>query len=205
MRVSVESSTQRSRLSSTVGSVKSTISRILRPGLHSHPGNGHSRPSASTNNLTVDHRHGPPRPSQDTRASTASSSSGSEVSSRPLTPMLDPSTHTNPLDPSSHTRENGRGNDDHDHDHGDSAEGARKRKESKDVSKHVFYVVNSQTRLKLTAKNERQMLQWITSLERAARESHYTGKNRFDSFAPIRLNVAAQWLVDGVSASTRLG
>ena len=119
--------------------------------------------------------------------------------------MLDPSTHTNPLDPSSHTRENGRGNDDHDHDHGDSAEGARKRKESKDVSKHVFYVVNSQTRLKLTAKNERQMLQWITSLERAARESHYTGKNRFDSFAPIRLNVAAQWLVDGVSASTRLG
>ena len=42
------------------------------------------------------------------------------------------------------------------------------------------------------------MLQWIAALERVARESHYTGKNRFDSFAPIRLNVAAQWLVDGV-------
>lgn len=27
--------------------------------------------------------------------------------------------------------------------------------------------------------------------------SQYTGSNRFDSFAPIRLNVAAQWLVDG--------
>lgn len=43
------------------------------------------------------------------------------------------------------------------------------------------------------------MLQWIAALEKVARESHYTGKNRFDSFAPIRLNVAAQWLVDGVS------
>lgn len=45
------------------------------------------------------------------------------------------------------------------------------------------------------------MLQWITALEKVARESHYTGKNRFDSFAPIRLNVAAQWLVDGVSSA----
>lgn len=44
------------------------------------------------------------------------------------------------------------------------------------------------------------MLQWIAALERIARESHYIGKNRFDSFAPIRLNVAAQWLVDGVSS-----
>ena len=43
------------------------------------------------------------------------------------------------------------------------------------------------------------MLQWITALEKAAATSHYTGGNRFDSFAPIRLNVAAQWLVDGVS------
>jgi phospholipase D1/2 len=41
-------------------------------------------------------------------------------------------------------------------------------------------------------------MQWITALERAAASSHYTGSNRFDSFAPIRLNVAAQWLVDGV-------
>ena len=29
--------------------------------------------------------------------------------------------------------------------------------------------------------------------------SYWYGKNRFDSFAPIRLNVAVQWLVDGVS------
>ena len=44
------------------------------------------------------------------------------------------------------------------------------------------------------------MLQWIAALEKVATESHYTGANRFDSFAPIRLNVAAQWLVDGVSS-----
>jgi phospholipase D1/2 len=44
------------------------------------------------------------------------------------------------------------------------------------------------------------MLQWITALEKIAASSHFARRNRFDSFAPIRLNVAAQWLVDGVSA-----
>ncbi|KAG8706505.1 Phospholipase D1 [Ceratobasidium sp. 395] len=66
-----------------------------------------------------------------------------------------------------------------------------------DVSQHTFYIQNSQNRLKLVAKNEREMVQWIVSMERMASQSHWTGKNRFDSFAPIRLNVAAQWLVDG--------
>ncbi|KAH7340733.1 hypothetical protein B0J17DRAFT_694350 [Rhizoctonia solani] len=62
---------------------------------------------------------------------------------------------------------------------------------------HTFYIQNSQNRLKLVAKNEREMVQWIVSMERMASQSHWTGKNRFDSYAPIRLNVAAQWLVDG--------
>ena len=45
------------------------------------------------------------------------------------------------------------------------------------------------------------MLQWIAALKKIAATSHYAGKNnRFDSFAPIRMNVSAQWLVDGVSA-----
>jgi hypothetical protein len=43
------------------------------------------------------------------------------------------------------------------------------------------------------------MLQWITALEKIAATSHYVSKSRFGSFAPIRMNVAAQWLVDGVS------
>ena len=36
-------------------------------------------------------------------------------------------------------------------------------------------------------------------MERIAAQSVWTGRNRFDSFAPLRVNVAAQWLVDGVS------
>jgi phospholipase D1/2 len=67
----------------------------------------------------------------------------------------------------------------------------------KNVSHHTFYVKNSQNRLKLVAKNVRQMQQFIVSLEKMAADSVWAGKNRFDSFAPIRLNVAAQWLVDG--------
>jgi phospholipase D1/2 len=43
------------------------------------------------------------------------------------------------------------------------------------------------------------MLQWIAGLEKAAATSHFVESNRFDSFAPIRTNVSAQWLVDGVS------
>lgn len=42
------------------------------------------------------------------------------------------------------------------------------------------------------------MQQFILSLEKMATDSIWAGKNRFDSFAPIRLNVAAQWMVDGV-------
>jgi phospholipase D1/2 len=45
------------------------------------------------------------------------------------------------------------------------------------------------------------MLQWITALEKAAAKNAFVKPNRFDSFAPIRLNVAAQWLVDGVRIS----
>ena len=182
----VEIQEPRKRVTSTVGSIKSSISKFLHVGSHRHHP-AHGRHSTSVNNLTVNGGPAPNRRSQETSSSEASSSV-SGLSTRPLTPMLDPSTNTNPL--ANHDPEHG-------HAAGDPSEGQKKG--SKDVSKHVFYVVNSQTRLKLYAKNERQMLQWIAAFERVARESHYTGRNRFDSFAPIRLNVAAQWLVDGVS------
>lgn len=42
------------------------------------------------------------------------------------------------------------------------------------------------------------MLQWITSLQKAADKCLYAKRHRFDSFAPVRMEVAAQWLVDGV-------
>ena len=44
---------------------------------------------------------------------------------------------------------------------------------------------------------QRQLHQFIQSMERVARDSMWTSRNRFDSFAPLRVNVAAQWLVDG--------
>ncbi|KAI0647733.1 phospholipase D [Trametes meyenii] len=179
----------RKRLVSTVGSIKSSISKVLHLGIQNHH-NVHQRHSSSVNNLA----DGPPIRRRRSDSSSSSSSGSSGPPSRPLTPMLDPSTNANPL-------ENGMHDDGHvdEQDLHPATEDptSQKKKGSKDVSKHTFYIVNSQTRLKLYAKNERQMLQWVASLERVAKESHYTGKNRFDSFAPIRLNVAAQWLVDG--------
>lgn len=72
--------------------------------------------------------------------------------------------------------------------------------ELRDASSHTFYITNAQARLKLVAKNERQMDQFIASIERMAKRTIWGGENRFGSFAPIRLNVACQWLVDGVRA-----
>lgn len=45
--------------------------------------------------------------------------------------------------------------------------------------------------------HQRLMHQYILSMERVAMQCNWTKKNRFDSFAPIRVNAAAQWLVDG--------
>jgi phospholipase D1/2 len=49
------------------------------------------------------------------------------------------------------------------------------------------------------------MMQFITALEKTAAACNYSKPNRFASFAPIRLNVAAQWLVDGVHFFFYLG
>jgi len=119
--------------------------------------------------------------STDDTASTASTTSSR--SERPQTPMLDPSTNTNPL---------------LDQDENPDYPDTSKKRDRDEVSKHTFYIENGQMKLKISAKNERQMLQWIAALERAASTCHFTKRSRFDSFAPIRLNVAAQWLVDGV-------
>ncbi|KAJ6619535.1 hypothetical protein B0H10DRAFT_2026156 [Mycena sp. CBHHK59/15] len=123
----------------------------------------------------------------DARSSSSSGSSASSVISQQPAPMLDPSTNINPLSEASDQPEADR------HWHPDEK---KKKKKVDDVSKHTFYIVNSQMRLKLFARNQRQMLQWITALEKV-KTSAYCQPNRFDSFSPIRLNVAAQWLVDG--------
>ncbi|KNZ45333.1 hypothetical protein VP01_823g3 [Puccinia sorghi] len=84
-----------------------------------------------------------------------------------------------------------------DPDEGVTAELAADPRQVQHASSHVFYIINSEREVKLIAKNERQMDQFIASIERMVARSIWHGKNRFDSYAPIRMNVSAQWLIDG--------
>ncbi|KAI9684469.1 MAG: Phospholipase D1 [Trizodia sp. TS-e1964] len=62
---------------------------------------------------------------------------------------------------------------------------------------HTLKVRNSERKLKLIAKNERQLHQFEESIGHMQNNTIWSHKNRFDSFAPVRHNVHAQWLVDG--------
>ena len=62
---------------------------------------------------------------------------------------------------------------------------------------HSLKICNSERRLKLLAKNERQLHQFEDSVRFMLTQTPWSGKNRFGSFAPVRQNVFAQWLVDG--------
>ena len=158
---------------STLGSIRSKMPKIFKRKEAPEP-EVPPRPSGSG-------LGGPLRVSTDGTVSTTSTTS--LRSERPPTPFLDPSTNTNPLL-------------DLDEDLGPS-----KKRNRDEVSKHMFYITNGQIKLKINTKNERQMLQWIAALEKASSTCHFTGRNRFDSFAPIRLNIGTQWLVDGVKHS----
>lgn len=76
-------------------------------------------------------------------------------------------------------------------------------KDLKNASAHTFYIRNAERKLKLVAKSERQMDQFIASIEKMSSKTIWSSRNRFSSFAPIRMNCSAQWLVDGVSNSFR--
>ncbi|KAI6132273.1 phospholipase D [Pisolithus croceorrhizus] len=112
---------------------------------------------------------------------------GSVVPSSVRSPIVDPSTNQDPLVADTDDRDAQL----------PISEKERRQKRPQDVSRHTFDVRNSQMKLKLIARNERQMLQWITALEKASASSPWVAKRRFDSFAPVRTNVAMQWLVDG--------
>ena len=62
---------------------------------------------------------------------------------------------------------------------------------------HSLKLCNSERKLKLLAKNERQLHQFEDSLKFMSQNTIWSKPNRFDSFAPVRSNVFAQWLVDG--------
>ncbi|GAA5869931.1 hypothetical protein JCM3774_000531 [Rhodotorula dairenensis] len=78
-----------------------------------------------------------------------------------------------------------------------AAEGQENQDDLRTTSAHTFYLRTSERKMRLVAKTERQQDQFIASIERMLAKTIWAGKNRFDSFAPIRLNVAAQWLIDG--------
>ncbi|KAF8635992.1 hypothetical protein AX15_000154 [Amanita polypyramis BW_CC] len=159
---------------------------LLRPAFHKSSSHVNEMPSRHENRSwlksipswlfnTLPCSRPPPAPVDPFRIAFGRSQSLSDVPPYLQTPMLDPSTN---IDSSARRVMHPSDNDN-------------------DVSKHTFYVVNSQVKLKLHARTERQMMQWITALERAALKCKFASENRFYSFAPVRLNVAAQWLVDG--------
>ena len=62
---------------------------------------------------------------------------------------------------------------------------------------HLLKLYNSERKLRLLAKHERQLEQFEQSIQQVISDSPWAQKNRYDSFAPVRSNVFAQWLVDG--------
>lgn len=62
---------------------------------------------------------------------------------------------------------------------------------------HRLKITNSERKVELLAKNERILRQFEESIRYMVNNSLWSRPNRFDSFAPVRQLVYAQWLVDG--------
>ncbi|KAF2762475.1 phospholipase D [Pseudovirgaria hyperparasitica] len=62
---------------------------------------------------------------------------------------------------------------------------------------HQLKVSNSERKIKLLARNERQLQQFEDSIKFMVSLTDWAKEHRFGSFAPVRHNVFAQWLVDG--------
>ena len=74
---------------------------------------------------------------------------------------------------------------------------ATAKENAKHPQHHRLKLQNSERKLKLIARNERQLAQFEDSINSVVANSPWVKKNRFDSFAPVRPNCFAQWLVDG--------
>jgi phospholipase D1/2 len=68
---------------------------------------------------------------------------------------------------------------------------------SKHPQHHHLKLQNSERKLKLLARNERQLRQFEESITFMLQNTPWSKPNRFGSFAPVRTGVYAQWLVDG--------
>ncbi|KAG5513409.1 hypothetical protein PMAC_001473 [Pneumocystis sp. 'macacae'] len=63
--------------------------------------------------------------------------------------------------------------------------------------RHTFKIKNCERQLKLLAKNEITVHQFIENIKAVSETTIWTKIKRFNSFSPIRTNVAAQWIIDG--------
>ncbi|RAL06899.1 phospholipase D [Aspergillus homomorphus CBS 101889] len=61
---------------------------------------------------------------------------------------------------------------------------------------HTLRLENSERKLRLLARNERQLHQFEDSIRFMVNNTPWARPNRFDSFAPVRQKCFAQWLVD---------
>lgn len=129
---------------SAMDSITGRITRAL---------NIYQRSTPNMDNIENQENKSPPQPRHE-RHDTASSGS-SIASNQSPSPMLDPSTHVRPLQISQPQR-NGQVEEQNQQQGQTLSENEKRKrkKRSQDVSKHTFYVENSQMRLKLFARNE---------------------------------------------------
>ncbi|WBW71606.1 phospholipase D, Pld1 [Schizosaccharomyces osmophilus] len=64
------------------------------------------------------------------------------------------------------------------------------------VSHHTFKIKNKQKVIKLSVRSGRWLQQFINSVQVAQGLTSWCELHRFDSYAPVRTNVAVQWMVD---------
>jgi len=62
---------------------------------------------------------------------------------------------------------------------------------------HQLRLVNSERTMKMLAKNDRQLKQFEDSIKFMVKNTEWAKPHRFQSFAPVRKGIYAQWLVDG--------
>ncbi|OAL57272.1 phospholipase D1 [Pyrenochaeta sp. DS3sAY3a] len=62
---------------------------------------------------------------------------------------------------------------------------------------HQLKLVNSERKMKLLARNDKMLNQFEESISFMSQNTLWSQRQRFDSFAPVRKKIYAQWLVDG--------
>ncbi|KAK9450986.1 uncharacterized protein V1518DRAFT_371319 [Limtongia smithiae] len=88
----------------------------------------------------------------------------------------------------------------------DDASEAEKMAQSRSLSQSVkkstksgytLTLENAERKMKVLTFSEKQMKQWMESIDTMQKNTLWARKHRFESFSPVRYNVSAQWYVDG--------